>query len=447
MIASMDQPNASAAAALPSSIDIHSISFSALSTKHTTQGVALTTTNDGNTSDLRQTSTVPPTSTTKSMPPPFGSPAMSMLSSVVSYDDEEDHRKLTNDPSPSPMSSSAHGNNTSNSSSYHSCHSVPQTPAAAAGTTTMMTGWERTQSLLSERNKMQRKLQKALVGCAKESKRLDQMEVSLRSFEAKEQGDVIDRGDLVRGASKDTSTTCSQSSGDDGSASHSSCGSSNSSGSSGISGRGAGANDSTIVSYEYCDDEEAEEDAPSQQHLENCYLPTKYDGLRRSAPSPGPVVTGRSWSMIYEDMRRLSAQCCTMQRQLDVKDMHIEQLYKDNQAIIRRFERAKDNHRKIQKKYESLIKRMCAKQCEELSTKDKTIEEQRDHIKHRDDVIQKLLDANKKLEVALGAMTKVANNAVKEKNRVREDLKLLRSSHLQDIMNRMTEKNKNMRRE
>lgn len=293
---------------------------------------------------------------------------------------------------------------------------------------------------------MQRKLQKALVGCAKESKRLDQMEVSLRSFEAKEQADMVDRGDLVRGASKDTSTTCSQSSGDDGSVSYSSRGSSSSG--SGSVGRGAGANDSTIVSYESSDDEEAEEEgAPSQQHLENCYLPTKYDGLSRSAPSPGPVVTGRSWSMIYEDMRRLSAQCSTMQRQLDVKDMHIEQLYKDNQAIIRRFERAKDNHRKIQKKYESLMKRMCAKQCEELSIKDKTIEEQRNHIQHRDDVIQKLLDANNKLEVALGAMTKVANNAVKEKNRVREDLKLLRSSHLQDIMNRTTEKNKNLRRE
>ena len=440
MIASMEQPNANAAA-LPSSIDVHSISFSALATKNTTQDVAPTTTNDGITSDLRQKST---TKTTPKMPPPFGSPTMSMLSSVVSYD-EEDHRGLTNDPSPSPMPSVAHDSHTTNSSSYHSCHSVPQTPAAAATTTTMNTGWERTQSLLSERNKMQRKLQKALVGCAKESKRLDQMEVSLRSFEAKEQGDIIDRGNLVRGASKDTSTTCSQSSGDDGSASHSSRGSSNSSGS---SGRGAGANDSTIVSYESSDDEEAEEeDAPSQQHLENCYLPTKYDGLSRSAPSPGPVVTGRSWSMIYEDMRRLSAQCSTMQRLLDVKDKHIEQLYKDNQAIIRRFERAKENHRKIQKKYESLIKRMCAKQCEELSIKDKTIEEQRNHIQHRDDVIQKLLDANKKLEVALGAMTKVANNAVKEKNRVREDLKLLRSSHLKDIMNRTTEKNKNMRRE
>ena len=151
--------------------------------------------------------------------------------------------------------------------------------------------------------------------------------------------------------------------------------------------------------------------------------------------------------MIYEDMKCLSAQCSTMQRQLDMKDMHIEQLYKDNQAIIRRFERAKENHRKIQKKYEAMIKRMCVKQCEELSIKDKTIEEQRNQIQHREYVIHKLLDANKKLEVALGAMTKVANNAAKEKNRVREDLKLLRSSHLQGIMNRTTEKNKNLRRE
>lgn len=434
----MDQPKSTAA--LPSCINIHSMSFSRYdqltSMSNTAQDAAPSPNNVGHTNQNTNTCSVPPTTTAKSKTdlPPFGSPTMSMLSSVVSYD-EDDH------PAPSPSSSSA----------YHSCHSVPQsndptTQSAAVATMTMtMTGWEKTQSLLSERNKMQRKLQKALVGCAKESKRLDQMEVSLRSFEAKERGDDVNRGDLVRGASKDTSTTCSQSSGDDGSASRSSRGS--------ISGGGSGtdgnANDSTIVSYESSDDDDEEENAPPQQHLENCYLPTKYDGLTssRSAPSPGPVVTGRSWSMIYEDMRRLSAQCSTMQRQLDVKDMHIEQLYKDNQAIIRRFERAKENHRKIQKKYEGLIKRMCVKQCEELSIKDKTIEEQRNHIQHRDDVIQKLLDANKKLEVALGAMTKVANNAVKEKNRVREDLKLLRSSHLRDIMNRTNEKNKNMRRE
>jgi len=310
----------------------------------------------------------------------------------------------------------------------------------------VITGWEKTQSLLSERNNIQRKLQKALVGCAKETKRLDRMEDNLRSFEAEaaEGGDRDRTGDLVRGASKDTSTTYTQSSGDDDNESHSSHDSSSSGGGSSVGGGGAGANYSTIVSCESSD----EEDVPPQQHLKNFYLPAKYDGLKlTSSPGvPSPVVNGRNWSMIYEGSLRLSAQCSTMQRQLDVKDARIEQLYNDNQAIIHRFERAKENHTMIQRKYEGIMKKMCTKQVAELSTKNKTIEEQRKQIHDRENVIQKLLEANKKLEVALGAMTKVASDAIKAKNKVREDLKLLKTSHLQDIMKRKTENN-NIRRE
>jgi predicted nucleotide-binding protein (sugar kinase/HSP70/actin superfamily) len=84
---------------------------------------------------------------------------------------------------------------------------------------------------------------------------------------------------------------------------------------------------------------------------------------------------------------------------------------------------------------------MCTKQCAELSAKDKTIEDQRRQIQDQKDVIQKLLDANKKLEVALGAMTTAANNALEAKKKIREDLKLLRTSHLRDIINRNNEKN------
>lgn len=310
-----------------------------------------------------------------------------------------------------------------------------------------MTGWEKTQSLLSERNNIQRKLQKALVGCAKETKRLDRMEDNLRSFEAEaaEGGDRGRTGDLARGASKDTSTTYTQSSGDDDNESHSSHDSSSSGGGSSVGGGGAGANYSTIVS---CESSSDEEDVPPQQHLKNFYLPAKYDGLKlTSSPGvPSPIFNGRDWSMIYEGSLRLSAQCSTMQRQLDVKDARIEQLYNDNQAIIHRFERAKENHTMIQRKYEGIMKKMCTKQVEELSTKNKTIEEQRKQIQDRENVIQKLLEANKKLEVALGAMTKVASDAIKAKNKVREDLKLLKTSHLQDIMKRKTEKN-SIRRE
>jgi len=130
-----------------------------------------------------------------------------------------------------------------------------------------------------------------------------------------------------------------------------------------------------------------------------------------------------------------------MQRQLDAKDAHIQQLYKGNEVTIHRFVREKEKHRKVMKKYESLVKKMCVKQCQELSAKDKTIEDQRRQIQAQQEVIQKLLDANKKLEVALGAMTTAANNALQAKNKVREDLSLLRASHLRDIISRKNEKN------
>ena len=139
-------------------------------------------------------------------------------------------------------------------------------------------------------------------------------------------------------------------------------------------------------------------------------------------------------------MRRLSSQCNTMQRQLDAKDEHIKQLYKNNEEVVLRFARERQKHRKVMKKYESLIRKMSTKQISELSAKDKTIEDQRRQIQDQKEVIQKLLDANKKLEVALGAMTKAANNALEEKKKIRDDLKLLRTSHLRDIINRQNEK-------
>lgn len=383
--------------ALPSTIDAHSMMSGTFKNKMTQDA---SPTNDGLRHFGPTTSTVPPATTNSTAAwtaAPLGSPTMSILSSVVSYDEDDNaHRD-------SPSSSlGSHTSSGSVSSCYHSCH----------------TGWEKTQSLLSERNKMQRKLQKALVGCAEESKRLDQMEVSLRVFEGVE-------------GSKDTSTTTctAHSSGDDESESQSSAGS-------GSSGSAGDWHDSTVVS---CDSSDGEDEDVSSQHLEHSYLPT---GLRSPpVPSGSPVVTGRSWSAIYDDMRRLSSQCSTMQRQLDAKDAHIHQLYKGNEAAIHRFVHAKEKHKKVMKKYESLIKKMCLKQCAELSAKDKTIEDQRRQIQDREDVIQKLLDANKKLEVALGAMTTAANNVLQAKNKVREDLTLLRASHLRDIINRKNEKN------
>ncbi len=386
--------NSDSGGTLPSIIDANTIMSGTFKHKMTQDA---SPTNDDFQHFGPTTSTVPPATTNATSAwtaVPFGSPAMSILSSVVSYDEDDDAQR--DSPSSSPPSSLGSG-----SSCYHSCH----------------TGWEKTQSLLSERNKMQRKLQRALVGCAEESKRLDQMEVSLRSFEG----------------AKDTSTTfTTRSSGEDESASQSSA-------SSGSNGSADGWHDSTVVS---CDSSDGEDEAMSSQHLENCYLPTKYDGLRSPpVPSGSPVATGRSWSMIYDDMRRLSSQCSTMQRQLDAKDAHIQQLYKDNEKVILRFVHAKEKHKKVMKKYEILIRKMCTKQCEELSAKDKTIEDQRRQIKDQEDVIQKLLDANKKLEVALGAMTTAANNALEAKKKIREDLKLLRTSHLRDIINRNNEKN------
>ena len=129
-----------------------------------------------------------------------------------------------------------------------------------------------------------------------------------------------------------------------------------------------------------------------------------------------------------------------MQRQLDAKDEHIKQLYKNNEEVVLRFARERQKHRKVMKKYESLIRKMSTKQISELSAKDKTIEDQRRQIQDREEVIQKLLDANKKLEVALGAMTTAANNALEEKKKIRDDLKLLRTGHLRDIINRQNEK-------
>ena len=370
--------------ALPSIIDAHSMMSGTFKHKMTQDA---SPTYDGLPNFGPTTSTVPHALTAA----PFGSPAMSVLSSVVSHDENDDAQR--DSPSSSPPSSLG----SDSSSCYHSCH----------------TGWEKTQSLLSERNKMQRKLQRALVGCAEESKRLDQMEVSLRSFEV----------------SKDTSTTCTtRSSGEDESESQSSA-------SSGSNDSAGDWHDSTVVSCDSSDGED--EDVPSQ-HLESSYLPT---GLRSPPISSGsPVVTGRSWSAIYDDMRRLSSQCNTMQRQLDAKDEHIKQLYKNNEEVVLRFARERQKHRKVMKKYESLIRKMSTKQISELSAKDKTIEDQRRQIQDREEVIQKLLDANKKLEVALGAMTTAANNALEEKKKIRDDLKLLRTGHLRDIINRQNEK-------
>ena len=92
---------------------------------------------------------------------------------------------------------------------------------------------------------MQRKLQRALVGCAEESKRLDQMEVSLRSFEVSQR------------TPPPLCTT--RSSGEDESESQSSA-------NSGSNDSAGDWHDSTVVSCDSSDGED--EDVPSQTSRE-----------------------------------------------------------------------------------------------------------------------------------------------------------------------------------
>jgi len=126
--------------------------------------------------------------------------------------------------------------------------------------------------------------------------------------------------------------------------------------------------------------------------------------------------------------------CAKMALEIESKDGTIKDLDEEKQSIVRKFTEAREHHRRMQRKYEDVYKKMCIKQCEELDKMNADKDEMRRQIKERDVVIKQLLDANATLEAALEAMTKVAEDALKAKNQVREDLKKLRSGHLTNIM-------------
>lgn len=87
----------------------------------------------------------------------------------------------------------------------------------------------------------------------------------------------------------------------------------------------------------------------------------------------------------------------------------------------------------MKRRFESIYKKMIATHSREHFNFYAAIEERDRKIQERDAVIRQLKDANEKLEVALRAMTKVAEDALRAKKQVREDLKKLKSTHLKDI--------------
>jgi DNA repair exonuclease SbcCD ATPase subunit len=87
----------------------------------------------------------------------------------------------------------------------------------------------------------------------------------------------------------------------------------------------------------------------------------------------------------------------------------------------------------MKRRFESIYKKMIATHSREHFNFHAAIEERDRKIQERDAVIRQLKDANEKLEVALRAMTKVAEDALRAKKQVREDLKKLKSQHLKDI--------------
>lgn len=111
----------------------------------------------------------------------------------------------------------------------------------------------------------------------------------------------------------------------------------------------------------------------------------------------------------------------------------LSQLDESKQLIIKRYREARDHHNKMKHRFGSIYKKMIVTHSREHFNFHAAIEERDRKIQERDAVIRQLKDANEKLEVALRAMTKVAEDALRAKKQVREDLKKLKSKHLKDI--------------
>lgn len=111
----------------------------------------------------------------------------------------------------------------------------------------------------------------------------------------------------------------------------------------------------------------------------------------------------------------------------------LSQLDESKQLIIKRYREARDHHNKMKRRFGSIYKKMIVTHSREHFNFHSAIEERDGKIQERDAVIRQLKDANEKLEVALRAMTKVAEDALRAKKQVREDLKKLKSKHLKDI--------------
>ena len=116
------------------------------------------------------------------------------------------------------------------------------------------------------------------------------------------------------------------------------------------------------------------------------------------------------------------------------------QLDESKQLIIKHYREARDHHRTMKRRFESIYEKMIANHRREHFQFHAAIEERDRKIHERNAVIQQLKDANEKLEVALKAMTKVAEDALKAKWQVRQELK---SKHLKDIQ-KMTTKHEEM---
>jgi DNA repair exonuclease SbcCD ATPase subunit len=113
----------------------------------------------------------------------------------------------------------------------------------------------------------------------------------------------------------------------------------------------------------------------------------------------------------------------------------LPKLDESKQLVIKRYREARDHHRNMRRRFESIYKKMIANHSKEHFQFHAAIEERDRKIHKRDAVISQLKDANEKLEVALKAMTKVAEDALRAKKQVRDDLKKLKSKHLKDIRN------------
>lgn len=114
----------------------------------------------------------------------------------------------------------------------------------------------------------------------------------------------------------------------------------------------------------------------------------------------------------------------------------MSKLDESKQSIIRSFKYAQEHHRNMQRRYDSIFKNMCTRQSRDIYNMNAKLDDKDNQIKEREAVVQQLLDANEKLEVALKATTKAAEDALKAKRQVRNDLRKLKSKHLRDIVKR-----------